>query len=902
MATVNYIVTTQQGFLHPDGPSGPGVLGGIYFLDGQEYDTINANRGDTLVFDMSDASNAGHEFRFTTDSTDAYTEKYTPGVNIVGFAGTPGSSVSITIPSDAPDELSVYCVSHGIRMGFDINVSGTGGIQGTYNYAVTVVPGNLYGGGSGNVYLLNGGRVLDLDITRGNRYVFDQTDASNIGHTLLFRYESNEGSGLFNLEWTAGVRTNGGSAGVDRIVTFQVPKNAPDDMLYVCDAHGQGMGGELSLTGIFGDTIENPADLVEIGQYSNPTITDVTFSQQFYDGALRFNQTLHRYEFFSEEDGWVQTTYAPTVTSVTGSVFDGVINSIVINGGGFDENMTVQIVSINDLYTPLTNPITFTYVDEYQLNATIDARAPYSLQDGVGNVLEAIAFRLTSGITNARAVSGEVEIDRDPEFGLATLTVLGRFNVNTLNNGGTTDVENPVIVSASDPDDVDAVVTFEVAPNTMGFGTNRNLASDGTTVGGRPLGSTSLDPNPQNSNFSVFFEYQEPNQGILKGAVNPWSNGGPGHPDYGQNFGTSVRYPGALEADHDLTVRATSSTPDGRQTTKDETFRMKVVTGWKYISNISHHYVMGGYIGAESWRVVHRCDASTDTTVSLGVQLSANSVTTPNANRSGARYSSEAVNRWSGQVIILGSNRFGGVAGDAQDQATENYNMITETAYGLTTNVMSGKRYDCQGFSYDHAQKGYAQGGYHPDVGLLNSTDKINLATATRETVITNPGGYTSSYGGASVFGPVFGTMNQAGRSTQTPDGGFYFAFSTDTPYGGNFQDLINEGLTGAVGKALTTWQDRNYWLGYNTVDTVWYGDQSTTTYGIAPFVQTLNNGEGNCSGGLAHGYSLGAYNGVQNNHADRINYSTETCVRVSSADTTGNTGTSSAAVGWVER
>lgn len=901
MATVNYIVTTQQGFLHPDGPSGPGVLGGIYFLDGQEYDSINANRGDVLVFDLSDPSNSGHEFRFTTDSTDAYAEAWTPGVLIEGFAGNPGARVTFTIPSDAPDLMSVYCVSHGIRMGFDINLSGTGGIEGVFEYDVTVVSGALYGGGVGNVYLLNGGRVFNLDIIRGNRYIFDQTDSSNIGHELQFMYEGTEGSGLFNLEWEAGVRTNGGTPGVDRILTFQVPRNAPTDMLYTCDAHGQGMGGELLLTGNNGDTVENPADLVVIGEYSNPTITNVTFGQQYYDGSLRYNQTLHRYEFFSEELGWVQTTYAPTVTSVTGQVLNGELNSVIIDGGGFDSNMTVEIVSIDDLYTPLSNPITFTFVNEGRLTATIDARSPYPLQDGTGQLLEAIRFRMTSGITNARAVSGEVEIDRDPEFGVAPLTVLGRFSVNGEGVGNTQDVENPVVLSAIDPDDDDAIIEFEVAPNTMGFGTNRNLASDGTTIGGRNLGSTTTDPNVQNSNFSVFFEYQEPNQGILRGAVNPWSNGGPGHPDYGQNFGTSVRYPGTLEADHDLTVRAVSTAPDGRQTSQDETFKMKVITPWKYISNISHHFVFGGYIGAESWRVVHKCTASTDTTVSLGIQLAGNGVTTPNANRSGARYSSEVVSRWSAQMMILGSARFGGVAGDANDQATENYNMVTETAYGLTTSVMSGKRYDNQGWSYDHAQKGYAQGGYHPDTGMLNSTDKINLSTGTRETVIAQPGGYTSSYGGASVFGPVFGTMNQAGRASTTPDGGFYFTFATDTPYGGNFQELINAGLTGAVGKALTCWQDRNYWLGYNTVDTVWYGDQSTTTYGVAPFVQTLNNGEGNCSGGLAHGYSLGAYNGVQNNHADRINYATETCVRVASADTTGNAGTSSSAVGWVE-
>ena len=983
MATVNYTVTTQQGILHPDGPSGPGVVGGVYFLDGSQQTSINANRGDVLVFDMSDPSNAGHEFRFTTDSTDEYTEAYTPGVRIIGNAGNAGSSVTITIPSDAPNELSVYCVSHGIRMGFEINISdqvqnitgatqanpvvitsvahgfssgekvtidsvvgmtelntnvyyvttidadtfelysdearttsvdGTGftaytsggtatltGVQGTFNYTVTVVAGALYplsSGQSGNVFLLDGQRVLDLDIVRGNRYIFDQTDASNIGHELKLNYEQVEGSGTFGLVWTAGVTNNGGTAGVDRVLTWQVPANAPEDMLYTCDAHGIGMGGELLLAGDNGDTIANPADDVASGAYANPTITSVTFGQQYYDGALRYNQTLHRYEFFSEELGWVQTTYAPTVTSVTGNVLDGQLNSITVDGGGFDGAMTVEIVSVDDLYTPLNNPITFTYVDTGRFTATIDARAPYSLQDGTGQVLEAIRFRLTSGITNARAVSGEVEIDRDPEFGVATLTSIGRFFVSTNSVGESTDVENPVVLSASDPDDTDATITFAVAPNTMGFGTNRNLATDGTTVGGRTLGSPTTDPNTQNSNFSVYFEPQVPNQGILKGAVNPWSNGGPGHPDYGANFGSSVRYPGTLEAEHDLTVRATSTTPDGRTTTNDETFRMRVIQPWRYISNISHHYVAGGYIGAESWRVVHRCTASTDTTVSLGVQLAANGVATPNANRSGVRYGSEAVDRWSGQYMMFQSNTFD------YSNITENYNMITETAYGLNSGNLSVERFDVQGWSDDTRRKGYCHTGNTPS-GISSTVDRFNMATSTRDATLTNSTGY-HGYGAATVFNETHGYHHQWGRSTSgAPDGGHRMELATETFSGANYFNLGSLGYAGAVGKALSTWGEHGnfaYWIGYNTVTTCWKGDLSTDTFTVAPFVQTTNNGEGNCSHGLDHGYSLGGYNGVQNNHSDRFNFSNETCVRVASADTTGNAGTSSAAVGWVEK
>ena len=896
MSTLTYIVTVATGTLHPD-TSGvsAGATGNVYFLDGTEYDSINANRGDTLVFNLNDPSVSGHDLRFALSSTDVDGTTYTPGVNITDDeAGQTGSTVTWTIPSDAPDTVYVYCQQHGIRMGFDINLSGTAGVEGTFEYEVTVVSGNLYpqGSGTGNVFLLNGSREFSLNYTRGNRYIFDQTDASNIGHTLDFRYEQIEGSGNYNLKWTAGVTSNGGSAGVDRILTFQIPKNAPVDMLYACDAHGIGMGGEITNSGTNGIRIANVADAGAVGEFDAPTITGVTFAQQYYDGAIRYNQDLHRYEFFAKDLGWVQTTYAPTVESIEGSVVNGELNSFVINGGGFDPQMDVKIVNINYQDIILPNPITYTYINPRRAALTIDARAPYQLQDGTGALIEAIRFKLTSGVTNASAITGEVELDRDPEFGVAPLTVIGRFNVNTTIPGETTDVENPIVLSANDPDDPDAVVTFEVAPNTMGFGTNRNLASDGGTPG--------TDPNPQNNDFSVWFEYLEPNQGILRGAINPHSNGGPGHPYFGSNAGTSqnAAIPGSIEYDHDLTVRAVSTAPDGRVTEKDETFRIKATTSWKNISNISHHYVMGGYIGAESWRVVHRCDASTDTTTYSGFGLLAsNGVTDPNSNRSGARYSSEAVDRWSGQAMILRSYNFGADTTYYSDRYIEMYNMITATAYGVSEQF-SVNRHDLQGFSNDHTRTGYAVSGYDGS-GASSTTDKMNLVTGTRASSITISNGMYG-YGAATAFTETTGYHHQWGRSTSgANDGGYLFQFATDTHYGS--WSLGAYGYAGAVGKALTTWNDKMYWIGYNTVTTCWYYDASTDTYGTAPFVQTTNNGEGNCSGGLAHGYSLGAYNGVQNNHADRFNYAAETCVRVSSADTTGNAGSSSAAVGWVE-
>lgn len=898
MATVNYIVTVATGTPHPlSGNQNP--TGNVYFIDGSEPTSLSITRGDVIRFDLSDPSNAGHDLR-VADSTSVYTDIYTPGFYVNGEAGQPGAYVEWTVPSDTPNSMFVFCYQHGLTMGFDLSLSGTSGVKGTYEFNVEVVQGPQWDTGTtGDVFEftnVDGGAPISggFSVTRGIRYVFNQFDTSNIGHLFEVFFESVEGSGTYDKTWSAGITDNGGSAGVDLTTYFQAPLNTPSTLLYACEADGPGSGGIATVSGSNGVYVTNPDTLdPNAADLQNPVIDSVTFAQQYYTGALRYNNDLHRYEFFNDTTGWVQTTYAPTVNSWEGEFNAGEINSIVINGGGFDPQMIVKIVSADDIYTILPNPITYTYISPTRAAVTIDTSANYPLQDGTGAILRAIRFKLTSGVTGAAGVSGEIEVDRDPEFGVAPLTTIGQFYANTTFVGETAaEPANVLTLSAIDPDDENAVITFSVAPNTMGFGTNRNLTTDG--------GAAGTAPNEQNNAFSVWFEYQEPNQGILRGSVNPWSNGGPGHPDYGTQRPTSgnERFPGKLNSTHTLTVRATSTAPDGRVTENDETFTMRVIQPWKHIANISHHYVFGGYIGAESWRVVHRCDASTDTTIYGGIGLLAsNGVTTPNTNRSGARYSSEAIDRWSGQAMILRAHEFGGATAGS-DNRIENYNMITATAYGVHS-ILSHDRHDLQGFSDDSRRKGYAVGGYNTATDSTTSDiDKINLTTNTREAVVS---GSSGGYGAATAFTETTGYHHQWGRSTSgAADGGYKFTFATDTAFGSfSFGSL---GYAGAVGKAMTTWNTKLYWIGYNVVPDVWTYETTTDTLGLSStMVQTSNNGEGNISGGLAHGYSLGAYNGTQNNHADRFNYSSETCVRVSAADTTGNAGSSSAGVGWVE-
>ena len=108
-------------------------------------------------------------------------------------------------------------------------------IAGSQTYTVTVT-----NPGSGNVFVLDGNNNPAITLTKGFTYTFDQSDASNSGHTLKIRDDDDN-------EYTNGVTLTGtpGSAGAKTV--FTVPANAPTTGLrYYCVAHGESMGNTIT--------------------------------------------------------------------------------------------------------------------------------------------------------------------------------------------------------------------------------------------------------------------------------------------------------------------------------------------------------------------------------------------------------------------------------------------------------------------------------------------------------------------------------------------------------------------------------------------------------------------------------------------------------------------------------
>ena len=125
-------------------------------------------------------------------------------------------------------------------------------------YTVTVATGQLYNGGgaTGNVYYLDGVRDMDLTWTQGATLRFNQDDATNDNHPLLFTNDvSNPNSGrletgvVYNLDGSTVPYSSYASGSFNSATTryVEITPASAADFYYYCFYHGIGMGGEIDV-------------------------------------------------------------------------------------------------------------------------------------------------------------------------------------------------------------------------------------------------------------------------------------------------------------------------------------------------------------------------------------------------------------------------------------------------------------------------------------------------------------------------------------------------------------------------------------------------------------------------------------------------------------------------------
>ena len=124
----------------------------------------------------------------------------------------------------------------------------------TYTYTVTVASGNLYGGGTGNVYYLDGVRNSTgpgtVNWVQDGTLRFEQSASSNDNHPLIFSTTTSKDQYLTSgvtyyldgaVTYSQYTNTTTFNAATTRYV--EVTPSSATDFYYLCYVHGIGMGG-----------------------------------------------------------------------------------------------------------------------------------------------------------------------------------------------------------------------------------------------------------------------------------------------------------------------------------------------------------------------------------------------------------------------------------------------------------------------------------------------------------------------------------------------------------------------------------------------------------------------------------------------------------------------------------
>ena len=89
---------------------------GKFIIDGVDKPALTLYKGWTYTFDLSDASNASHPFRFSSGGS-----AYSTGVTVTGTQGQAGAKIQLVVPESQPTSFIYYCTAHS-GMGNTITV------------------------------------------------------------------------------------------------------------------------------------------------------------------------------------------------------------------------------------------------------------------------------------------------------------------------------------------------------------------------------------------------------------------------------------------------------------------------------------------------------------------------------------------------------------------------------------------------------------------------------------------------------------------------------------------------------------------------------------------------------------------------------------------------------------
>lgn len=311
------------------------------------------------------------------------------------------------------------------------------------------------------------------------------------------------------------------------------------------------------------------------------------------------------------------------------------------------------------------------------------------------------------------------------------------------------------------------------------------------------------------------------------------------------------------------------------------------LTGFRYRSIMTHGYIGGGYKGSQPWRSLNKTWHQTDTTFYCGEQIDRAASYLDGTWSDFNGYIHGTVNAYSGNSAHTSSyNLNTGILRTHGDGTFSQYsygyqgdNPRTVMGYNVAGGWdMSVGRNDCGCSTAQTTGAGYISGGGS------SVTNKLHFFTEIMYT--TTSSGYNDDFvagiGGENLSWYCFGSANSQQYMNHSNDAW------TNQNYCGN-----NNGWCKALG---TKWG--HFYIGSSTNNTsgykkVRFSDGAT----LSDFNKVRSCGEENMQMGQDWGYKLGDYDGQQNNHTTKMDYSTDVETTMGTATRPkGHYGQSSAA------
>lgn len=288
--------------------------------------------------------------------------------------------------------------------------SGGGGFLSPYassstpiTYTVTVASktaAHPYNGvGSSNGYFINGieSPIIEIkgnDTSKPYHYKFDQSDASNSGHPLLFYNNASK-----TTAFTTGVTTNGTPGQAGAYTMIAVDSDTPSILYYQCSSHAN-MGNHTFLT----------SPTVNTGVFLKLPTADGTANQVIAtngSGTLSFADSI---------------TF-PTISSINPGVIENTQTAVTITGTNFKDSSTPPFVDAINASTGAivtADSVSFTNSTTVVATFTISVDGTYFLRlennDGIATrsgtalltVSDAPAWTTAAGSLGTVAAAGTI--------------------------------------------------------------------------------------------------------------------------------------------------------------------------------------------------------------------------------------------------------------------------------------------------------------------------------------------------------------------------------------------------------------------------------------------------------------------------------------------------------------